>query len=416
MKRVLLPASVSIAVLVCAGVAVWIAFVHSVAETMTAQVRLADELLVAGVPTNEGFARTLLRPGVHVRIADRRARIFVDAGDAGAHVLPAPPDAPFSAEPPPFPPAGAPPPRHGPLGTLALSLARLPPVRTERDERSVEIAPDVDLLARWLSIDTLLVFAGVVAIVVVATNRSAAFARMQRRALEERAAERTAAAERFQRFLAEAGHELRTPLTVMAGYVDILRSRRPGEPLDPRVFEGMHAETSRMRMLVEKMLTLARLDSHAAVPRLLDVATATREATQTLKRRYPDREVDVRAEQSASIIIDADDYAAALGNLLENAVKYAANSAVLVETAVHDGRASTSVTDRGPGIPAGEREAIFEQFYRGRAGGEGLGLGLAIVKRVADRWNGSVECESGDGRTVFRLTFPLADEERDAAR
>ncbi len=67
--------------------------------------------------------------------------------------------------------------------------------------------------------------------------------------------------------------------------------------------------------------------------------------------------------------------------------------------------------DRGPGIAPGDEQAIFERFYRGRAFGEGLGLGLAIVKRIAERWNGSVACESGAGRTIFQLTFPLADEE-----
>jgi two-component system OmpR family sensor kinase len=220
----------------------------------------------------------------------------------------------------------------------------------------------------------------------------------------------------LRRFVADASHELRTPLTVMSGYVDILRGRHDGETLDERLVEGMHAETARMRMLVEKMMTLARLESHGGVPRLIDVATAARDAAQTLRRRYPERNVDVRTEQTASIIIDADDYAAALGNILENAVKYAPGSAVLIETAVRDGCASTAVIDKGPGIPAGQRDAIFEQFYRAHEGGEGLGLGLAIVKRVADRWNGSIDCESGHGRTVFRLTFPLADEEQHAAR
>jgi signal transduction histidine kinase len=424
MKRFVLPATVAIAVLVCAAVAAWTVFVHGVADAMRAQARLAGDLLDANVPVGEGFARALLRPGVHVLAVDRRARIVVDGGSNGVHALPVPPDAvlppdarPRDGDGPPASspndgvPLGAGPPRHGPVGTIALSLARLAPIRIERGDRSVEIAPDVRVLGRWLLADSLLLLAGVVAVAVVASARSAASVRNERRALETRAAERSAAAERYQRFLAEAGHELRTPLTVMAGYVDILRARDASAPLDERVVEGMYAETARMRALVEKMMTLARLESPAAVPRLLDVADAARDAAQTLRRRYPNRVVRVHAEQTASVIIDADDYAAALGNLLENAVKHAPHSEVALETTVRDGRAITAVTDHGPGIPPGERDAIFEQFYRGRAGAEGLGLGLAIVKRVADRWNGSVDCESAGGRTVFRLTFPLADEE-----
>jgi signal transduction histidine kinase len=406
MKRAVLPA-VTIAVLVCAAVAVWIGFVRAVAETMTAQARVAGELLDANVPVGEAFARSVLRPGIHLFAGDRRAGVVVDAGSAGIQVLPTAQD----GEPRGAPPPGERPPHPGPLGSVALSFARLAPIRIERGEREAEIAPDVRVLSLWLTGDAaaLLVCIGVV--VVIAANRAAAEARAQRRALEARASEQAEAAERYQRFLAEAGHELRTPLTVMSGYVDILRSRHENESLDERLVEGMHAETARMRMLVEKMMTLARLEADAGVPRLLDVASAARDAAQTLRRRYPGRNVDLRTEQTASIIVDADDYAAALGNILENAVKYAPRSPVLIETAVREGSASIAVIDGGPGIPANERAAIFEQFHRAHEGGEGLGLGLAIVKRVADRWGGSVDCESGSGRTVFRLTFPLADEE-----
>jgi signal transduction histidine kinase len=170
-----------------------------------------------------------------------------------------------------------------------------------------------------------------------------------------------------------------------------------------------------MRRLVEKMMTLARLDSQAAIPRLLDIGTAAREAAQTVQRRYPQREFRVLTDRTASIVADADDVSAALGNLLENAITYAPESPITIETRVHDGHVTAAVIDRGPGIGEAEREAIFDRFYRGggRALGEGLGLGLAIVRRVAERWNGTVDCTSGEGRTAFRLTFPVADEERD---
>jgi signal transduction histidine kinase len=247
-----------------------------------------------------------------------------------------------------------------------------------------------------------------------ATAQVVARSRRDRQALEARITERAQAAERYQRFLAETGHELRTPLTVMMGYVDILRTGNAGA-VDQRILDGMYAETTRMRRLVEKMMTLARLDSQAAVPRLLDIGTAAREAAQTVQRRYPQREFRVLTGSTASIVADADDISAALGNLLENAVTYAPESPITIETHVHDGRVTAAVIDRGPGIGEAEREAIFDRFYRGggRALGEGLGLGLAIVRRVADRWNGTVDCTSGEGRTEFRLTFPVADEERD---
>lgn len=446
MKRVIVPATLAFAVLICAAVGVWLAIARGVAATAAAQGQLAGELLAANVPIGDDLARTLLRPGIHLFLIDRAKALVFDASTGGIHQVQAGADepgalpgaAPPGADAPGAPPANAPggppgadepgappadgrpqrprPPQarpQGPLDSLVLYLVHMPPLTVERGNRVVRITPDVRQLELWLELEALGFAAGIVLVGGLGAARALAIGRSERAALEARIDERREAAERYQRFLAETGHELRTPLTVLSGYVDILRGRAPEEPLDERIIDGMHAEASRMRILVEKMMTLARLEAHVGVPRLLDVATAAREAAQTLKRRYPERNVEVSARQTASIVIDADDYAAALGNVLENAVKYAPGSPIEIETTVGAGCATTAIVDHGPGILAPDQLAIFERFNRGhrRGFGEGLGLGLAIVKRIVDRWNGSVECESEPGRTVFRLSFPLADEE-----
>jgi len=431
MKRVVLPATLAVAVLLCAAVGVWFAIAHAVATTAAAQGRLAGELLDANVPVDEALARTLLRPGLHLLLVDRANDVALDAANgggirpiaAGGAGVPPPEQPPPPGQNPPPPGQNPPPPAagrgpalgppQGPFGALVLALVHMPPVVVARGQRVIRIAPDVREIGWWFGLDTLGFVGGVAAVGALATTRALAIGRAERRTLEARVAERREAAERYQRFLAETGHELRTPLTVLTGYIDILRGRAPDEQLDERIVDGMHAEAARMRVLVEKMMTLARLEAHTGVPRLLDVATAAREAAQTIQRRYPERNVRVDAAQTASIVIDADDYAAALGNVLENAVKYAPGSAIEIETSIADGQVTTAVVDHGPGILAQDQLAIFERFYRGRgrAIGEGLGLGLAIVKRIVDRWNGSVDCESAPGRTVFRLSFPVADEE-----
>jgi two-component system OmpR family sensor kinase len=424
MKRVLLPATLAVSVLLCAALGVRFAIARGVAATATAQGRLAGELLDANVPVDDALARTLLRPGIHLLLVDRASGVALDAANgggirplaAGAAGAPPPEQPPPPGQNPPPPGNGRPPalaPPQGPFGALVLALVNVRPVVVARGERLVRIAPDVREIGWWFGLDVLGLVGGLIAVGALAATRALAIGRSERRTLEARVAERREAAERYQRFLAETGHELRTPLTVLMGYVDILRGRSPDEPLDERIVEGMHVEASRMRVLVEKMMTLARLETHAGVPRLLDVATAAREAAQTIQRRYPERNVRVEAAQTGSIVIDADDYAAALGNVLENAVKYAPGSAIEIHTSVAGDQVTTAVVDHGPGILAQDQLAIFERFYRGRgrAIGEGLGLGLAIVKRIVDRWNGSVDCESAPGRTIFRLSFPLADEE-----
>jgi len=444
MKRVVVPALVAILILVCGALAVWIVTARVVQATIAAQGRLAGELLDARVPVSEVLARTLVRPGLHVVIEDPETSTLIDAGDSAVRTLPLPPgglpglpgfaprgDAPVGGPPVGGPPLDGPPPGGlppggapgalGPSGLPSSPIERFtlwaagtpPPARVLRGDRTVVIGPNIRELEVWLLIDALAVLVGTSCIALVATRRAVSLQRAERDALEAHAAERRDAADRYQRFLAETGHELRTPLTVLAGYVDILRSHDGNRPLDGRVAEGMYAETSRMRVLVEKMLTLARLEAETSVPRLLDVATAATEAAKLIQRRYPERNVSMKPERTASIVIDADDYAAALGNILENAIKFAPDSPIVVETNVRDGNAITSVEDRGPGVPPMERHAIFERYYRGRGRdvGEGVGLGLAIVKRIAERWNGTALCESGPGRTVIHLAFPVADEE-----
>ena len=424
MNRVIAPVALAVIVLFASAAGVWVALVHGVAAAMSAQARLAAESLEANVPFTTALAQALLQPGLHVVLVDPAAGTVVDASASAVVTRPFPGNGPL-----PPPPAGAPPPGQGPpppgqgpqaqpeaFSGFARAVVRLPPVHTQRDGRAIDIAPDLPVLVRWFALDLAAFVLGVLVVAGLAVARFVARSRRDREALEARITERAAAVERYQRFLAETGHELRTPLTVMMGYVDILRAGNAGA-VDQRILDGMHAETTRMRRLVEKMMTLARLDSQAAVPRLLDAGTAAREAVQTVQRRYPERDFRVQSDVTASIIIDADDFSAAVGNLLENAVTYAPDSPIAIETRVRDGHVTTAVIDRGPGIGAAEREAIFDRFYRGggRALGEGLGLGLAIVRRVAERWNGTVDVSSGDGKTEFRLTFPVADEDDDGS-
>ena len=103
----------------------------------------------------------------------------------------------------------------------------------------------------------------------------------------------------------------------------------------------------------------------------------------------------------------------ALRNLLENARRYSTGEITVV---VHrrQGRAEVHVCDHGPGVPIGQRERIFEPFYRLPGASEhagGVGLGLALVRSIAERHKGSVHCQDrpdGASGACFVLTLPLA--------
>jgi signal transduction histidine kinase len=98
-----------------------------------------------------------------------------------------------------------------------------------------------------------------------------------------------------------------------------------------------------------------------------------------------------------------------LDNLIENAVRYSpAGSDIVVEASSGQAGSSLTVSDSGPGIPAADRDRVFDRFYRGANGrrtGPGTGLGLAIVAELVERWNGRVGIVEGPG-TRIEASFP----------
>ncbi len=405
--RMALLCSLAAVAAIAVGILTWNLYVGALRANIAAQAASAKLLLASAIPPDMEAVKTLLRPGLHVILVDRRNALVVDGmnGRVDRRRLPA------------FPPPAVPgaPRRRSPshLVSLALAIAHIRPTTIRSDHLSVTVAPAGPALARVLLEDVASVLLALALIVTWCFLRTGHLAREERTALVVRAEAKRDEAQKYQRFLAEAGHELRTPLTVVSGYIDILSEMKELAAIDPRLLAGLQAETARMRHLVEKMLTLARLESDASIPRLLDLTTACADIVGAIRRRYPNRVVEHSGAPGGSIVIDADDLFDALGNLIENAVRYAPDSPILVESGVQGSFARIRVIDRGPGIPLQEQRSIFDRFQRGSPGSkpEGLGLGLSIVKRVVERWNGRVDLESSPGRTVFALFFPIEDEE-----
>jgi signal transduction histidine kinase len=213
--------------------------------------------------------------------------------------------------------------------------------------------------------------------------------------------DRLAAARGRQRaFVADAAHELRSPLASMRTQLEVAQHLGEGGELAPDLL----ADVARLSALVEDLLLLARAGSDARAPsvresvdvRALLVATANRYAGE----RVP---VLVTAGPAVFASINAEELRRVLANLVENAIRHASSEVVL---AVHTegGRAVLTVVDDGPGIPADERERVFERFARlddarDRDAG-GTGLGLPIVRELLRRCDGSVSLQdnpSGQG-------------------
>jgi signal transduction histidine kinase len=231
-------------------------------------------------------------------------------------------------------------------------------------------------------------------------------------------AERTRADEQMRRFVADAGHELRTPLTVVSGFLDVLEKGGVDDAsIRERAFRTLRVETHRMRRLVERLMVLARLDrADATPPQVLDVAEIADGAVAEIEAaRRGEIALDVAA-RGAQVLGDRGDVHEAIGNLVDNALKYGAGSPVTVDVRREADDVVVRVRDGGPGIPEGERAHVFERFFRGTrtTAVEGSGLGLSIAERAAARCGGSVRLErSGPDGTTFALVLP-AHEGRDA--
>jgi len=221
--------------------------------------------------------------------------------------------------------------------------------------------------------------------------------------------ERRRVEDQIRQFVAEAGHELRTPLTVVAGYVGVLR-RGGGDPDMARTaFAALTAEVKRMRTLVERLMTLARLDRVIeARPEVVDVGAIVRQAAGALAVITP-TPITVDAADQLLVLGEPVDLYEVIANLIENAVKYGAQTPVTVTVATAGASIVVRVRDGGPGICDDDRARIFERFYRGADRGEiaGSGLGLAIAEKAAERLGGTIVLEDGRaGMTTFALTVP----------
>ena len=220
-------------------------------------------------------------------------------------------------------------------------------------------------------------------------------------------------------FVANVSHELKTPLTAIRGAVETLLGGALNDRQHSRTFvASIDEESTRLNRLVEDLLTLAQVESQQAAPpweaipvkAFLEAEIARHEP---LAKANHVTLVHEAASVDVTLFADKSQLAQAIGNLLDNAVKYnRPGGRVTLRTSVADRQLKVEVEDTGIGIPSGDLPRVFERFYRvdkarSREIG-GTGLGLSIVKHVAEAHGGSVQVESQPGKgSRFTLILPL---------
>jgi two-component system OmpR family sensor kinase len=209
------------------------------------------------------------------------------------------------------------------------------------------------------------------------------------------------ALQRERAFIADAAHELRTPLTALRLQAAELAALPAGTERD-QAMHGLAAGIDRMVRLVEQLLALARAERggpHERAPVALD--EIAREVVEELLPLADAGQVDLGIERADTVEVGGEREAlrVLVRNLVDNAVRYTPPGGrvdVQVLTAGEGGGPEVSVTDSGPGLPAAERERVFDRFYRvPGSGAPGSGIGLALVRSIARSHGATVRLEDG---------------------
>jgi heavy metal sensor kinase len=219
-----------------------------------------------------------------------------------------------------------------------------------------------------------------------------------------------------RQFWEDVAHELKTPLAIMKGEIEVALRSGGGPAENREVLVSNLEEVERLIRLIEKMLTLARLDRGGAPLETseVDLAGLAERAVGEFRTLAGDKGVGLVFAGGPDVRVRGD--AARLRGLvyvlLDNAVKFTPSGGrVAVETSSDGTEARLAVSDTGPGVPEAELPSIFDRFRRAgpAAGSSGFGLGLSIAKAVAENHGGRIEVRSrpGEGAT-FTVVLPAA--------
>jgi signal transduction histidine kinase len=277
--------------------------------------------------------------------------------------------------------------------------------RPWRIEVSADDASDGVMLASYgygltaVSLALMLVALG---LTVQAHRRSAELARMQ------------------VEFVAHVSHQLKTPLSLLTAATETLQMGRVRSPEKQREYlDTIHGEAARLSSLVQRVLEFSRVRQQRSYEfERVALGRLARETVEAFARGVPARRFRCElTEDGDGPWVHADPAAIeqVLANLLDNAVKYSGDgSLITVRVGAERTRAALEVSDEGIGIAPGDRERIFDRFYRAPgASSQGFGLGLTIARELLHAHGGVVEVDSQPGRgSTFRVLLPLDAAER----
>lgn len=261
------------------------------------------------------------------------------------------------------------------------------------------VAREQRLRATWLLALVLVALAAAIALAVRAALRELAVAELR------------------SEFVAGVSHELKTPLALVRLYSESLEEGRVRPDRRAEYYRVLRRESRRLSEMVDNLLDFSRIESGRwkPAPRLESVRGVVEAALEEHARQFQDGGFQVRAsfpEGDVLAEVDAASLSRAIGNLLDNSVKYSgASREIGVSLAERGGFAIVEVADRGIGIAPADRPRVFDKFFRSSAAEvraiRGTGIGLSIAREIAAAHGGAIELESEPGvGSRFRIRIP----------
>ena len=300
-------------------------------------------------------------------------------------------------------------------GELRLAASSAPQARN--GELAMRLPTDASSVwiyaadsSSWTEADLKRIAAPLARLVEVAAEREQAAIRVT----EAEAARQADAAKTI--ILHAISHDLRSPLTAIRTAASGLRDRGTSGEERVALIDAIEQEAERLTRLISNLLDLSRIEAGAVHPRtdwcdLIDVISSA-----VSHVRDPGASHRIRIELDGELPLvraDAAQLERVFSNLIENALRFSpADEPVRISGGVGAGKVTVRVVDRGPGVPASERAAIFEPFHSGRGDPrDGVGLGLAISKGFAEANGGELrlQADAADG-TAFAVSFPLVEQ------
>jgi len=217
-------------------------------------------------------------------------------------------------------------------------------------------------------------------------------------------------------FIEVITHESKTPLTALKLRLESIQEKIGAQFSEAEVTRALELallEVKRLTSIIEKSLEVSRVDKPKLMKEMLELAPLIKNVIQEMEPVILEKNIQVKLRLDDKVKISADSWALknALQNLIENSLNYnqSPKKEISIELSEINDKAEISIKDNGPGIPEGERELIFEKYFRGKAGRRvpGTGLGLYLTKQIVLAHEGVIKLNPSQQGSHFSIIFPL---------